>query len=213
MGSWDGDMWGWSWRWRRPLFDRGLISFDNLMALVNKFHIKLGVADTWKWRVMTSGKYSTKETNFFIYNQRRTDAMEEDKLKGFKRIWKSFAPPKFAALAWRLLWDRLPTKTNLRRCGIINTNEDMNCFFYRNYEESGKHLFFECSTIHNLWMKCLDWIHTPMALHIGTFTNLLTFSNIFKSRRGKQIATSILFNSKTLSIDRFMEELKYRTWS
>jgi hypothetical protein len=39
----------------------------------------------------------------------------------FENIWKSAAPSKVAAFAWKMLHDRLPTKSNFVRLFIIAT--------------------------------------------------------------------------------------------
>ncbi|KAL8543374.1 hypothetical protein ACS0TY_004058 [Phlomoides rotata] len=87
MGSWVDDRWFWSWRWRRPLFDRGINSFNVLTSLVDMFHIKNGVEDTWRWRLSTERKFSTKETYSHLLNQRRSFQLDEDRRKGFKKCY------------------------------------------------------------------------------------------------------------------------------
>ncbi|KAL8475345.1 hypothetical protein ACS0TY_028141 [Phlomoides rotata] len=55
--------------------------------------------------------------------------LNEETLKGFKLIWKSSAPMKVIAHAWRLIWGRLPTKSNLCRRGILKHTYDLRCIF------------------------------------------------------------------------------------
>ncbi|KAL8549553.1 hypothetical protein ACS0TY_008403 [Phlomoides rotata] len=85
----------------------------------------------------------TNETYNFLLNQRGITTITEERSKGFKLIWKNFAPSKVIAHAWRLLWDRLPTKSNLCRRGVLGRNSDLNCCLCRQETETGKHLFFE----------------------------------------------------------------------
>lgn len=40
--------------------------------------------------------------------------------KEFEVLWKNFAPPKAAATAWTALWNRLPTRTNLRKRKVLD---------------------------------------------------------------------------------------------
>ncbi|KAL8475213.1 hypothetical protein ACS0TY_031577 [Phlomoides rotata] len=62
FGSWVEDRWEWSWRWRRSLLDRDIIYLNALNNLLDRFHLRNGVEDTWKWRLSVNGLYSTKDT-------------------------------------------------------------------------------------------------------------------------------------------------------
>ncbi|KAL8474853.1 hypothetical protein ACS0TY_031319 [Phlomoides rotata] len=98
-------------------------------ASEHRFNIQEDVDDSWRWRASRSGCFSTKETYLFLLNRNRSFALSEEQLKGFKLIWRNFAPLKVIAHAWRLLWDRLSTKANLRRRGVIGPNDDTTCSF------------------------------------------------------------------------------------
>ncbi|KAL8497178.1 hypothetical protein ACS0TY_020750 [Phlomoides rotata] len=143
MGEWEGDRWSWSWRWGRPLWD---YEFNSLNALTNVIN-----------RCSANGSYSTKETYSMILNLDRDAQFNEETLKGFKLIWKSSAPMKVIAHAWRLIWGRLPTKSNLRRRGILKPTNDLRCIFCGHQEETEKHIFFECTITHGIWMECFAW--------------------------------------------------------
>ena len=72
-------------------------------------------------------------------------------------LWKLRIPAKSAVFAWRLIRDRLPTKSNLRRRQVeVN---DMLCPFCSNKEEDAAHLFFNCSKILPLWWESLSWVN------------------------------------------------------
>ncbi|KAL5181289.1 hypothetical protein HKD37_01G002227 [Glycine soja] len=75
----------------------------------------------------------------------------------FVELWKLRIPAKSAVFAWRLIRDRLPTKSNLRRRQVeVN---DMLCPFCSNKEEDAAHLFFNCSKILPLWWESLSWVN------------------------------------------------------
>ncbi|KAL8534448.1 hypothetical protein ACS0TY_010457 [Phlomoides rotata] len=178
FGSWVEDRWVWSWRWRRSLLDRDIIYLNALNNLLDKFHLRNGVENTWKWRLSANGLYSTKDTYDLLLQNARTPYINGETTKGFKLIWKSTAPPKVIAHAWRLLWGRLPSKANLCRSGILSQSEDLRCVFCGLEEETGKHCFFECGVTHGIWMECFAWLQISIVIHPGTITNLLSFGNI-----------------------------------
>ncbi|KAH1236968.1 UDP-glucose:glycoprotein glucosyltransferase [Glycine max] len=73
-------------------------------------------------------------------------------------LWKVKVPSKVALFVWRLIRDRLPTKTNLRKRNV--EIHDPTCPFCKNKEEDAAHLFFSCSKIMPLWWESLSWTNT-----------------------------------------------------
>ncbi|KHN06120.1 hypothetical protein glysoja_042389, partial [Glycine soja] len=72
-------------------------------------------------------------------------------------LWKLKIPSKISVFAWRLIRDRLPTKTNLRRRQVkIN---DIQCPFCSNMKEDAAHLFLHCSKILPIWWESLSWVN------------------------------------------------------
>jgi hypothetical protein len=72
-------------------------------------------------------------------------------------LWHKQVPLKVSIFAWRLLRDRLPTKTNLVSRGIISPD----LHFYVSGcggIESAQHLFLTCSTFSFLWGLVRSWI-------------------------------------------------------
>jgi hypothetical protein len=66
-------------------------------------------------------------------------------------------PWKVSIFAWRLLCDRLPTKTNLVARSIINPASHL-CVTGCGCVESAQHLFLSCSTFGSLWSSVWSWI-------------------------------------------------------
>ncbi|KAL8552119.1 hypothetical protein ACS0TY_000978 [Phlomoides rotata] len=67
-------------------------------------------------------------------------------------------PIEAIAYAWRVLWDRLPTKVNLQRRNVISSNDNLKCVFCGDKDESGNHIFFECQFSYKVWMSCFNWL-------------------------------------------------------
>ncbi|KAL8498684.1 hypothetical protein ACS0TY_021863 [Phlomoides rotata] len=70
--------------------------------------------------------------------------MEVDKERCFKLIWNKITPSKVIAHAWRVLWDMLPTKANLRRRNVMSPSDNLKCVLCGDKDETGSHIFFEC---------------------------------------------------------------------
>jgi hypothetical protein len=72
-------------------------------------------------------------------------------------IWHKQVPLKVSIVAWRLLKDRLPTRNNLVRRGIVQVAGTM-CVAGCGNEESAAHLFPHCGVFGSLWQHIRAWI-------------------------------------------------------
>ena len=119
-------------------------------------------ADRWEWIADQSGTYSTQSAYEVLWE----GAAEENIEECFQVLWKIRIPSKIAVFAWRLLRDRLPTKSNLRARQVQIS--DMNCPFCRRMEEDASHLFIHCSKIQPLWWESMSWINFKGAMPLST---------------------------------------------
>jgi len=72
-------------------------------------------------------------------------------------IWHRQVPLKVSVFDWRLLRDRLPTKSNLIYRGVVSPETGM-CVSGCGSLESAQHLFLYCPTFAALWPMVCDWI-------------------------------------------------------
>ena len=160
MGAFKDTGWEWDFRWRRPLFDREIDMAVAFLKDVESHRIQPHISDQWVWKADTSGHYSAKTA----YQTLRKDISQENDDGAFGELWKLKIPTKIAAFAWRLINDRLPTRTNLRKRHIEVT--DSSCPFCSLVEETAGHIFFQCSKIIQLWWESLSWVNL-----VGVFPN------------------------------------------
>ena len=66
------------------------------------------------------------------------------------QLWKKDVPLKVSAFAWRLFWNRLSSKKNLFRRGIISS-EAWLCVLGCGQQKSEFHLFLTCPIFGQLW--------------------------------------------------------------
>ncbi|XVF07913.1 hypothetical protein REPUB_Repub06bG0180100 [Reevesia pubescens] len=65
-------------------------------------------------------------------------------------IWKADVPPKIKFFLWRLLWNILPTRSNLNAKGIACYNS---CVVCGRHPESTYHIFFTCNFSRTVWLS------------------------------------------------------------
>jgi len=128
---------------------------------------------------------------------------------------------------WRLFRDRLPTKDNLLRRGVITLDSQL-CITDCNSIETTNHLFLHCSTFGSVWQCLLRWLGFSMALPLGVIDHFNQFSwddgtvkdrrtilqviwyattwEIWKERNNR------LFNGKQSSIVQVVDRIKSLTF-
>ncbi|KAL8541913.1 hypothetical protein ACS0TY_002964 [Phlomoides rotata] len=71
----------------------------------------------------------------------------------FELLWRCSATRRQQAIAWKILKQRLATKVELRKRGILSELPDQLCLICGKDDESVKHLFFGCEYALQLWQN------------------------------------------------------------
>ncbi|GKV48453.1 hypothetical protein SLEP1_g55266 [Rubroshorea leprosula] len=145
--------WRWNLTWRRTLHQWEEETAKELQNMIEKLRISPGSADNWKWIHSPDGEYSTATAYALLTKQRR----EEEEAELHKRIWNPSIPSKVAAFNWKVLLDRIPTKLNLLKRGVIKEEEERKCVLCEQEEEDSSHLFLKCKIVKWLWRACANW--------------------------------------------------------
>ncbi|GLU12369.1 hypothetical protein SLE2022_290540 [Rubroshorea leprosula] len=72
-------------------------------------------------------------------------------------MWKSSIPSKVSVFSWQLLQDRLPTKDNLVKRGVLNVNQDNSYCWCATAPEKVDHFLLNCDFAYNIWMRVCRW--------------------------------------------------------
>lgn len=86
-------------------------------------------------------------------------------------LWKSRVPLKVKVFGWRLLLNRLPTRSNLAdRCVILNS-QDKICVFCFHVVEEADHVFLTCPRTRMVWKEVESWL----GIFIPTVSNCIDY--------------------------------------
>jgi hypothetical protein len=107
----------------------------------------------WLWRLDLDRGYSVRGAYQLLTSH---PPISLDVIAGFF-FWHKQVPLKVFVFAWRLLRDRLPTKTNLANRGIIPL-EAQSCVSGCGDMESAQHLFISRNIFGSLWSPVRSWI-------------------------------------------------------
>jgi hypothetical protein len=139
-------------------------------------------------------------------------------------IWHKQVPLKVSVFAWRLLRDRLPTKSNLVIRGVVSPEASL-CVSGCGVVETAQHLFLTCIDFASLWPLVREWIGftgvdtNVMSDHFIQFVHL---TGVGKARRSFLQLIWLLcawvlwternnrvFNSVITPIPRLLDKVKY----
>ncbi|GKV44547.1 hypothetical protein SLEP1_g51717 [Rubroshorea leprosula] len=73
------------------------------------------------------------------------------------RTWSKLIPTKISAFGWQVLQDKIPTKLNLYKRGIITYSSQIMCEMCRGSIEDVNHLFSHCKVAFLVKSKCAQW--------------------------------------------------------
>jgi hypothetical protein len=173
----------------------------------------------WQWLPDPSGGYSVRSVYAMLTTQVVPQVTQNVDL-----VWHKQVPVKVSVFAWRLLRDRLPTKSHLALRGVINV-EAYRCVLGCGQVEDAQHLFLSCSCFGSLWPLVRSWIgfdgvdHQDISDHFIQFTH---YTGVMKSRRSFLQLIWLLtvwiiwnernarvFKQKESSVDRLLDKVKY----
>ncbi|GKV02232.1 hypothetical protein SLEP1_g14691 [Rubroshorea leprosula] len=151
MGFWSNGSWNWTLEWRRPIFSWEENSMAELWRMLQTIQPIKGQKDRWEWR-HDHGIYSTKSGY-----QALSSNHQQSRNNLHKRIWCRLVPTKICAFVWKLLQNRIPSKVNLFKKGIVPDLNLATCMLCNESIEDINHLFLHCKFAYSVWSKSLQW--------------------------------------------------------
>lgn len=75
-----------------------------------------------------------------------------------KCVWKTIGPSNVQVFAWRLILNRLQTRDEFAKRGVISGAHSLVCMLCRRLEESHNHIFLHCIVVSQVWSSIFDWL-------------------------------------------------------
>jgi hypothetical protein len=206
-------------------------------ALGNRYEIRDGVStcssrdsSLW-WRDICNLDHGVNETlnhcsvkEIYRKIMSRSDVTADTLLV---KAWHKSIPSKVSCFVWRLFQNRIATKDNLCKRGVID-QRSIRCLGECGAEESITHLFFECPIFAGIWYRISNWLRIPSAFHNEGMSHMKQFEglagsgrvftnricviwfaaiwSIWKARNDK------LFKNKEIKLDSILESVKRLSW-
>ena len=222
MGSFSENGWEWNLCWRRNLFNNEMRIASKFIDQITAISLNVNLKDSWVWRAESNGIFSTKSA----YQVIKAEQPYEVQCLGFHQLWDIKIPPRALSFAWRLLWDRLPTKDNLSR-RQIQTDSDL-CPFCQRQAESASHLFFTCDKVLPLWWDFNSWVKEDRVIHYRPMDNFLqhssTAGSMATNRRWKiwwlattksiwKLRNDMIFHNQSFHISKLVDSTIFLMWT
>jgi hypothetical protein len=219
-----GLRWGFTWRRRFFVWEERLM--EELIAMIDHF-VPLAVPDRWGWRPGEDAVFTVKSTYTLIADLSNFDVLKAQWHAGiFKAIWKTPTPSKVCGFVWQLMHDRIPTRNNLAKRGIVAIGEASLCTLCGEENETAAHLFLYCEIAQMVWMEIFDWLKVPFGLPHSLFSilNCLFCAGAGKARKGRlmiccavlwtiwKFRNAVLFDNGAGSVSELVEGVKLASW-
>ncbi|GAU31199.1 hypothetical protein TSUD_210560 [Trifolium subterraneum] len=153
-----------------PLCER----FGRLHALVAQS------SDRWQWQPVPDTGYTVRGAYQLLTTH---DSVPMDDAEHL--IWHPQVPMKVSVFVWRLLRDRLPSKSNLITRGILPPAAYY-CVSRCGVAESAQHLFILCSTFGSLWTLVSSWIDISAVDPISIRDHFVQFTHSAGGSRARR---------------------------
>jgi hypothetical protein len=150
----DNRLWNFSWRrnlfhWEEELVKRLREMLDSVVFSMEE--------DCWRWLPDLDGDFSVKSAYNLLVKELLTEEELDDSLVDvFGKIWESPAPSKVIAFSWQLLYDRIPTRSNLEARGVVCSDKPWECLGCVGKVENSSHLFLHCPSAMKIWCEIFN---------------------------------------------------------
>lgn len=79
-------------------------------------------------------------------------------------LWQTNALSKVFIFGWRLVLNRLPTRINLEKHGVLYGLLNLVCPLCDEESEDSCHLFGDCPVSEVWWIEVIAWLHIVLPL-------------------------------------------------
>ncbi|XP_057452097.1 uncharacterized protein LOC130743896 [Lotus japonicus] len=159
-----------------------------LCQVINSVPVVEGVDDSYVWWPEPSGVY-TVQSAYKLLRAHTLGAGDPV----FSLVWDSAAPSNVCGLIWRVILDQLQSKANLRKRGVIHSDEEARCSLCLQEEESTSHLLLNCPRVASVWARCYRWLGTPTVLPYDCVSHLQQHVSLQLNSKQNQLFRVIWF--------------------
>jgi len=125
--------------------------------LLQNVNLPVDKVDKWLWTLESSKVFTVRSAYKHLTTQPPLVSSVDASF-----LWHKDVPLKVVLFVWRLFRDRLPTKDNLLRHGVIDHTSKL-CVSSCGFLESSNHLFIHCNFFGTVWQFIHRWLGLSVA--------------------------------------------------
>jgi len=114
-------------------------------------------------------------------------------------LWNKHVPLKVVLFAWRLFYDRLPTKNNLIRRGVITYKARL-CTAGCGSDETSDHVFLHGNIYGTIWHNIYRWLNVSTVFPLSVGDHFIQFTALGGLARVRQSILQVLWFATSLEI-------------
>jgi hypothetical protein len=183
----------WNWSWLQQLSYTESQQLEALKGLLYDFFLNSDIVDRWKWKPGLLGIFSVSSCYSVLIESHPIEELEAILLAAIKKLWRVDVPSKFLVFGWRLILDRLPTRSALNHRGILLNHNDLSCVFYSLNVEDRGHLFFGCQFTLGVWTAISNWIGKIIRTGLDCYDHFLMFGNLVRTKKGGRRVSRLIW--------------------
>ncbi|XP_058762970.1 uncharacterized protein LOC131636380 [Vicia villosa] len=156
----------WNGKWDSLLEGKNVRYEEEIRDKVQGISLRDGTKDKWRWH---KNVYSVKEAYSVIMERRVTQIVVNRELAV---VWNRLVPHKVSVLIWRIWQNKIPSRENLVKRGILPQSH-VTCPYGFLCEENVAHVFFECPEVLTVWSEVYQWLGFLYVSHNSAVQNFV----------------------------------------
>ncbi|XP_058757659.1 uncharacterized protein LOC131630931 [Vicia villosa] len=154
--------------------------------------------DSFRWMFTNNGVFSVKSCYDLFKSSLSGPPLDSKKVLALSFLWNCKVPSKILVFGWRFIHNRLATKDQLVRRGVLVEGSESLCSMCKEKEEDILHLFFKCDSSCSIWRRVYMWLDLANYLSFEDFEDF--FINYDKLPVNKRMMVAIIWLATAWSI-------------
>ncbi|XP_058774194.1 uncharacterized protein LOC131648455 [Vicia villosa] len=180
-----GERVGMEWQWNiyiREHMDHAQVQQEKeeLLIILKEVEPITAIRDKYVWSLGGHEGFKVKDYYWKLQEDRDGDGMVMENRTAINIIWKASMPSKVKIFAWRMLKDRIPTRSQLKHRNIIEDDDACRCVFGCPTIEDTQHLFMDCIKARKVWNLIYQWLGIYVDMNVDCGNHLLQFVETLK---------------------------------
>lgn len=167
---WTDSRWSWRLCWRRELNNNEGEAVQALLYVLTEVLMAENIADSWVSALDPPCSFTVKSYYSLLS---KVSFSAENMDANMLKVMRKFITKQGANFSWGLMQDRLATRDNLFKRGILTSPHQRFCVCCFAEPENTQHLFLRCPFSVRVWDQIYCWIGVSFVQYHETVSHFL----------------------------------------